>query len=109
MKKRISRIAIAREVIDTLHPMIVGIGTHFLATESMPEHYEMELRGLRIIFVPSVRMDPFLSHPQSVLDIWDGKSGKVFSGYWNPMGIVNFASNGWWERVLEVSPLRSMQ
>ena len=109
-KSRYDRAAIAREVIATLVPLVrSGLGCHHEATKALPEHFAWNTGELRIMHTPSVIVDFVLGRPQSLLDIWWGTEGKVFSVAWEPMEVIGFKGGPWIASVSNLSAGRSLQ
>jgi hypothetical protein len=110
MKTRYDRMAVAREALATLVPMVQSkLGSHRTADARMPEHFECVCGEMNIIYTPSVVCDPVIRRPQSVLDIWLQGQGKVFSLVWEPMTIVCFKDGEWVDTIKNLSARRVLQ
>jgi hypothetical protein len=110
MNTRYDRMAVTREALATLVPMVQSkLGSHRSADRWMPEHFEWVNDEMQIIYTPSVVCDLVIRRPQSLLDIWWAGQGKVFSVVWEPMTIVCFKGGAWVDSIKNLSARRVLQ
>lgn len=98
MKRRYDRVGFARAAIDNLAPWARERGKRH-SEPRMPEYFELEIGGLKIIYIPSIKNLPTITRPRQVIDIYPVGGRKVFSVEWEPLIVIAFRPGPWVEQA----------